>query len=41
VNWFLNPDMKIQVNYVLTRRDQPGVDPAWISGVGLRGAYDF
>jgi phosphate-selective porin OprO/OprP len=41
LNWFLNPNMKVQLNYVLTRREQPGVDPAWINGVGVRGAYDF
>src|SRR5207248_618921 len=41
VNWFLNPNMKVQLNAILERRDQPGVDPAWISGVGVRGAYDF
>ena len=26
---------------VLDLRDQPGVAPAWIDGVGVRGAYDF
>ena len=41
VNWFWNPNMKVQVNYILERRNQPGVDPAWINGVGVRGAYDF
>jgi phosphate-selective porin OprO/OprP len=41
INWFLNPNMKIQVNAILERRNQPGVEQAWISGVGLRGAYDF
>ena len=41
LNWFWNPNMKVQLNYILERRDQPGVDPAWISGVGVRGAYDF
>ena len=41
LNWFWNPNMKVQFNYILERRDQPGVDPAWINGVGVRGAYDF
>lgn len=41
VNWFWNPNMKVQLNYILERRDQPGVAPAWINGVGVRGAYDF
>ena len=41
LNWFWNPNMKVQFNYILERRDQPGVAPAWINGVGVRGAYDF
>jgi phosphate-selective porin OprO/OprP len=41
LNWFWNPNMKVQFNYILERRNQPGVDAAWINGVGLRGAYDF
>jgi phosphate-selective porin OprO/OprP len=41
LNWFWNPNMKVQFNAILERRDQPGVTPAWISGVGVRGAYDF
>lgn len=41
LNWFWNPNMKVQLNYILTRRNQPGVPPAWINGVGVRGAYDF
>jgi phosphate-selective porin OprO/OprP len=41
LNWFWNPNMKVQLNVIAERRDQPGVAPAWISGVGLRGAYDF
>jgi len=41
VNWFWNPNMKIQLNYILERRNQPGVAAAWINGAGLRGAYDF
>jgi phosphate-selective porin OprO/OprP len=41
LNWFWNPNMKVQLNYILERRDQPGVSPAWINGLGVRGAYDF
>jgi len=41
LNWFWNPNMKVQLNYILTRRDQPGVPAAWINGIGVRGAYDF
>lgn len=41
LNWFWNPNMKVQFNYILERRDQPGVTPAWINGVGVRAAYDF
>ena len=42
VNWYLNPNMKIQVNYVAEHRDDPpaGVN-GWINGIGLRAAYDF
>lgn len=41
LNWFWNPNMKVQFNYILERRDQPGLTAAWINGVGVRGAYDF
>jgi len=42
LNWFLNPNMKIQFNYILEHRDAPqGIVQAWINGVGIRGAYDF
>ena len=41
VNWFLNPNMKLQFNYILEHRDQPGATPGWINGIGLRAAYDF
>lgn len=49
LNWFLNPNMKIQANYVLT--DRSDANPAfagaaasgagWISGFGMRLAHDF
>jgi phosphate-selective porin OprO/OprP len=42
LNWFLNPNMKIQLNYILEHRDAPqGIVQAWINGVGVRAAYDF
>jgi phosphate-selective porin OprO/OprP len=42
VNWFLNPNMKFQLNYILEHRDAPqDVAQGWINGVGFRAAYDF
>jgi phosphate-selective porin OprO/OprP len=41
VNWYLNPNMKLQFNYILEHRDQPGATVGWINGLGVRGAYDF
>lgn len=41
VNWFLNPNMKIQLNYLLENRDTAGVPPGWIQGLGLRASFDF
>jgi phosphate-selective porin OprO/OprP len=42
LNWFLNPNMKVQLNYIVEHRDAPqGVVKSWINGVGLRAAYDF
>jgi phosphate-selective porin OprO/OprP len=42
VNWFLNPNLKIQWNYVLTHRDAPGgIADGYIHGFGTRMAYDF
>jgi phosphate-selective porin OprO/OprP len=42
VNWYLNPNMKIQFNYIAEHRDDPpaGVN-GWINGVGMRASYDF
>jgi phosphate-selective porin OprO/OprP len=42
VNWFLNPNTKIQANYVLTHRQ--ALDPdgnGFINGFGIRTAWDF
>ncbi len=48
VNWFLNPNMKVQANYALTERDRAAsggqattVDNGLIHGFGLRLAHDF
>lgn len=48
VNWFLNPNMKVQANYALTERDRgisqvqtATVDNGLIHGFGMRLAYDF
>lgn len=50
VNWFLNPNMKIQANYVCTQRDfnkatsaatSINVNDGLIHGFGMRLAHDF
>ena len=42
LNWFLNPNMKVQFNYIAEHRDAPqDVVSGWINGVGIRAAYDF
>jgi phosphate-selective porin OprO/OprP len=42
LNWFLNPNMKIQGNYLLAHRDgQQGAGDGWFSGLGVRAAFDF
>jgi phosphate-selective porin OprO/OprP len=44
LNCFLNPNMKIQFNYMLTYRDAPlagGVGDGMIHGWGMRLAHDF
>jgi phosphate-selective porin OprO/OprP len=42
LNWFLNPNMKVQFNYIVEHREAPqNVTDSWINGFGIRGAYDF
>ena len=41
LNWYWNPNMKVQLNYIAERRDMPGTAVGWINGFGLRAAYDF
>jgi phosphate-selective porin OprO/OprP len=41
VNWYLNANMKFQLNYIAERRDMPTAAVGWINGVGLRASYDF
>lgn len=44
LNWFLNPNLKVQFNYNATYRDAPlapGVGDGWINGWGTRVAFDF
>jgi phosphate-selective porin OprO/OprP len=41
LNWYLNANMKVQLNYIAEHRDQPGATTGWINGVGARAAYNF
>jgi phosphate-selective porin OprO/OprP len=42
LNWFLNPNLKMQWNYVVTERDAPtATDDGTIHGFGMRVAHDF
>jgi phosphate-selective porin OprO/OprP len=43
LNWFLNPNMKVQWNYNVTHRDSPagGAGDGMIHGFGMRVAHDF
>lgn len=41
LNWYLNPNMKVQFNYLTENRDTPGVPVGWIQGLGLRAAFNF
>jgi phosphate-selective porin OprO/OprP len=41
LNWYLNANMKVQFNYIVEHRDQPGATEGWINGLGVRAAYNF
>lgn len=41
LNWFFNPNVKVQFNYIVERRDVPTLTQSWINGVGVRAAFDF
>lgn len=43
LNWFLNPNMKVQWNYSLTHRQSPvaATFDGWNQGFGMRLAHDF
>ncbi|WP_254512323.1 OprO/OprP family phosphate-selective porin [Anatilimnocola floriformis] len=44
LNWFLNPNMKVQWNYMATHRDAPlpgNTGDGLIQGFGMRLAHDF
>jgi len=43
LNWFLNPNMKVQWNYSLTHRQSPtsAAFDGWNQGFGIRLAHDF
>jgi len=42
INWFLNPNMKIQLNYDYRACKSPQRLPnGLVQGVGVRCAYDF
>jgi phosphate-selective porin OprO/OprP len=41
LNWYLNSSMKVQFNYIVEHRNQPGAAVGWFNGVGVRAAYDF
>jgi phosphate-selective porin OprO/OprP len=42
LNWFLNPNAKVQFNYVAEyRSNTPGVPDGWINCLGMRVAFDF
>jgi phosphate-selective porin OprO/OprP len=41
LSWFLNANMKVQVNAIAEHHNAPGVTPGFIEGVGVRASYNF
>ena len=49
LNWFMNPNMKMQFNYIATHRHtgfapqagNPFPGDGWVTGFGMRMAHDF
>lgn len=43
INWFLNPNMKLQANYSVSYRQSPvsTVNDGWIQGFAIQLAHDF
>jgi phosphate-selective porin OprO/OprP len=44
LNWFWNPNLKFQFDYMATHRDAPlagDLGDGWINGWGIRTAFDF
>lgn len=42
VNWYMNPNTKVQANYEITKRNSVLANgDGWINGFGMRMAYDF
>jgi phosphate-selective porin OprO/OprP len=41
LNWYMNPNLKWQWNYVATQREVSGPADGWVHGVGMRVAFDF
>jgi phosphate-selective porin OprO/OprP len=41
LNWYLNPNLKIQWNYSVAERDLDGPSDGYIHGFGMRTAFDF
>ncbi len=42
LNWYLNPNMKLQINGIVEYREaQQGDGNGWFTGAGIRAAVDF